>query len=175
MMERTVYYCYASSPIGRLLLTAERGALTGLFMEPHRHAASPGEDCEENPDAAPLAAARRQLAAFFAGERRDFDLPLAPRGTEFQQRVWQGLQEIPFGATISYGELARRIGNAAACRAVGLANGRNPISIIIPCHRVIGANGTPTGYGGGLSRKVALLNFEAAVLASGPYPMPHCG
>jgi methylated-DNA-[protein]-cysteine S-methyltransferase len=102
----------------------------------------------------------RQLEAFFAGELRDFDFPLKPRGTEFQQRVWKLLREIPFGETISYGELARRAGNPAASRAVGLANGSNPISIIIPCHRVIGSNGKLTGYGGGLPNKRWLLDFE---------------
>ena len=102
----------------------------------------------------------RQLRAFFAGELRDFDLTLLPQGTEFQRRVWHALCGIPFGETISYGELARRIGNPAASRAVGLANGANPIPIVIPCHRVIGSSGKLTGYGGGLEKKRWLLDFE---------------
>jgi len=118
--------------------------------------------------------AKRQLTAYFEGNLSDFDLPLSMQGTPFQQRVWDELTRIPYGTTISYGELARRIGNANASRAVGLANGRNPISIIVPCHRVIGANGTLTGYGGGLPRKAALLYFEASVLTNGPrhFEMP---
>jgi methylated-DNA-[protein]-cysteine S-methyltransferase len=106
----------------------------------------------------------RQLDAFFAGELRDFDLRLKPRGTAFQQRVWKLLCDIPFGETISYGELARRAGNPAASRAVGLANGSNPIAIVIPCHRVIGSNGKLTGYGGGLPNKRWLIDFERSQL-----------
>lgn len=113
-----------------------------------------GEGCGHS------SALAHQLEEFFAGERRDFDLPLAPVGTGFQQRVWAELLKIPFGVTISYGELARRIGNPSASRAVGRANGTNPIALIIPCHRVIGANGSLTGYGGGLDLKEKLLNWE---------------
>lgn len=108
-----------------------------------------------------LALAARQLDEYFAGERREFDLPLAPRGTGFQERVWRALLAIPFGVTRSYGELARTIGRPSASRAVGAANGKNPIAIIVPCHRVIGANGTLTGYGGGLPIKRWLLEHEA--------------
>lgn len=111
----------------------------------------------------------RQLKEFFAGERREFDLPLAPKGTEFRRRVWAQLLKIPFGETMSYGQLARRIGNPAACRAVGAANGANPIALIIPCHRVIGANGTLTGYGGGLDLKEKLLAWERS-LSGAPEP-----
>src|SRR5690606_32152543 len=102
----------------------------------------------------------RQLDAYFRGTLRTFDLPLAPQGTPFQQTVWEALRHIPYGQTVSYGELARRVGRPAAVRAVGLANGSNPIAIVIPCHRVIGANGTLTGYGGGLPTKQALLALE---------------
>lgn len=109
----------------------------------------------------------RELDEFFAGGRRSFDVPLAPKGTDFQKRVWAELLRIPFGETISYGELARRIGNPAACRAVGRANGTNPISLIVPCHRVIGSNGTLTGYGGGLDLKDKLLTWERSLL----YPL----
>ena len=108
-----------------------------------------------------------QLTAYFSGDLQQFELRLAPHGTEFQKKVWQELCRIPFGASISYGELARRIGQPTASRAVGLANGRNPISIIVPCHRVIGANGTLTGYGGGIERKKWLLEHEAAFAPAG--------
>ena len=113
----------------------------------------------------------RQLEAFFAGQLRDFDLALKPRGTPFQQRVWSSLREIPFGETISYGELARRVGNPAASRAVGLANGSNPIAIVIPCHRVIGSNGKLTGYGGGLDNKRWLIDFERGQTTLGQHLM----
>lgn len=109
--------------------------------------------------------AAKQLRAYFAGELTEFDLPLAPAGTQFQQRVWAELQKIPYGSTINYGELARRVGNPKAARAAGAANGSNPISIIIPCHRVIGSNNHLTGYGGGIERKRFLLDFEAETLA----------
>ncbi len=145
------------SPIGALLLVGSDDALEGLFMEPHHAVADATED------AAAFRATVTQLAAWFAGERRDFDVPLAPRGTPFQRGVWSALREIPYGTTAGYGELAARLGNPGASRAVGLANGRNPISIVVPCHRVIGANGSLTGYGGGLERKRWLLAHEAAV------------
>jgi methylated-DNA-[protein]-cysteine S-methyltransferase len=121
-------------------------------------------DLPERPDQSPpLDEARRQLEAYFAGELREFDLPLAPEGSEFQLRVWEQLRAIPYGETISYGELARRVGDPAAARAVGLANGRNPLPVIVPCHRVIGADGSLTGFGGGLERKRRLLELEAGV------------
>jgi methylated-DNA-[protein]-cysteine S-methyltransferase len=118
---------------------------------------------ERRDDTPPLDEARRQLEAYFAGELREFDLPLAPEGSEFQLRVWEQLRAIPYGETISYGELARRVGDPAAARAVGLANGRNPLPVIVPCHRVIGADGALTGFGGGLERKRRLLELEAGV------------
>ena len=154
------YYAYFDSPIQPLLLTSDGTALTGLFMVEHKHGPEIGADWTENPDAAPFAETKRQLTEYFAGTRRDFDLPLLPQGTEFQRKVWQELRTIPYGGTLSYGELARQIGSPGASRAVGLANGRNPISIIVPCHRVVGANGKLTGYGGGLPRKAALLELE---------------
>jgi methylated-DNA-[protein]-cysteine S-methyltransferase len=145
------------SPIGELLLTGNGSALTGLHMEPF----------EVRPDwrrgPATFAAAEEQLRAYFAGELRDFDLPLAPRGTEFQLRVWDALRAIPYGETASYQEVAAMVGKPHASRAVGAANGRNPIAVIVPCHRVIGADGTLTGYGGGLARKRVLLELERGV------------
>jgi methylated-DNA-[protein]-cysteine S-methyltransferase len=144
------------SPIGPLLLTAAGGRLTGLFMSP----AAPPPGAVRDADGV-LAAARDQLGAYFAGAAREFDLPHGAHGTDFQQAVWSGLAAIPYGETRTYGQLAAAIGRPAAVRAVGLANGRNPISIVVPCHRVIGADGTLTGYGGGLERKQFLLDLEA--------------
>jgi methylated-DNA-[protein]-cysteine S-methyltransferase len=155
------YYTFMESPIGPLQLISDGEALTGLFMNEHKGGPGSGEDWVRDDHHALLTEARRQIDAYFAGQRKTFDLPLAARGTEFQRRVWEALSQIPYGATISYGELARRIGNPMASRAVGLANGSNPISIIVPCHRVIGANGNLTGYGGGVERKKALLALEA--------------
>jgi methylated-DNA-[protein]-cysteine S-methyltransferase len=154
------------SPIGRLLLTSDGTALTGLYMEPSRKAQST-EGWIEDLSVPPLAAAVRQLTEYFAGTRREFDLPLRPQGTAFQQRVWRELTEIPYGETWSYGELAKRIDKPSASRAVGLANGRNPISILVPCHRVIGADGSLTGYGGGLDRKRWLLAHEGSTKSPG--------
>jgi methylated-DNA-[protein]-cysteine S-methyltransferase len=155
------YFTTVESPIGELTLTGDGQALTGLYMEHHRH--RPPLDPGAVRDPAPFAEARWQLAQYFAGERTAFDLPLAPVGTPFQREVWDALVAIPYGQTISYGELARRVGRPAASRAVGLANGRNPISIVVPCHRVIGASGSLTGYGGGIDRKRFLLALETGV------------
>lgn len=149
------------SPLGPLTLTAARGCLTGLYMDVQQHRPPPeafGLPCD--PADEPFSAAAAQLRAYFAGERRQFDLPLAPAGTEFQQRVWTALRGIPYGSTWSYGQLADKIGKPSAVRAVGLANGRNPIAVVIPCHRVIGSDGSLTGYGGGLERKSFLLDLE---------------
>jgi methylated-DNA-[protein]-cysteine S-methyltransferase len=148
------------SPIGTLTLTAEGEVLTGVHMHDQRHAPVLSPVIER--DDAALAPFVAQLQAYFAGELTDFELPIEPRGTEFQRRVWSSLQEISYGETISYGELARWVGNPKASRAVGLANGRNPVAIVVPCHRVIGADGSLTGYGGGLERKVWLLEHEGS-------------
>jgi methylated-DNA-[protein]-cysteine S-methyltransferase len=153
-------YVIVDSPIGRLLLRTDGDSLTGLYMDVPGRPFPGMTDVEEDANAGPLPEAVRQLEEYFAGNRRDFDLPLCLNGTEFQQRVWRALTEIPFGDTWSYGELAKWIGNPSASRAVGLANGRNPISILVPCHRVIGADGSLTGYGGGLQRKQWLLAHE---------------
>lgn len=151
------------SPLGDLLISTSDGSLSGLWVTPHDRVPRDGW---RRDDAQPLLVeATRQLDAYFAGERQDFDLPVQAAGTPFQQLVWAALREIPYGTTTSYGVLARRIGRPGASRAVGLANGRNPISIVVPCHRVIGANGTLTGYGGGLDRKRLLLGLESATLA----------
>ncbi len=150
------------SPVGPLTLVAVDGKLTGCYMDAQRH--RPAGAVFGTPDAGPFEAAAEQLSEYFAGERLDFDLPLVMNGTAFQQRVWAALREIPYGETESYGELAARIGSPGASRAVGLANGRNPIGIIVPCHRVIGASGSLTGYGGGIERKRQLLDMEREVL-----------
>ncbi len=131
------------SPVGPLTVVAVDGGLAGLYI-----------------DAEPFATVAKQLSAYFAGELTEFDVPLNLRGTPFQQRVWAALQEIPYGRTTTYGELAVEIGSPSASRAVGLANGRNPVSVIVPCHRVVGSTSSLTGYGGGLDRKRYLLDFE---------------
>jgi methylated-DNA-[protein]-cysteine S-methyltransferase len=151
-------YTELDSPVGTLLLVGDGKALTALYMDAQRHR-PPLPDGAVRRDAA-FREARAQLTAYFAGELREFELPLSAQGTAFQRGVWQALRQIPFGQTESYGGLSRRIGKPGASRAVGLANGRNPIGIIVPCHRVIGKNGTLTGYGGGLARKQWLLDHE---------------
>lgn len=153
-------YAYIDSPIGRLSLHSDGSALTGLYMDVASRPPRAIEDWILDPNSAPLSEAARQLMEYFEGRRRTFVLPLRLHGTEFQRRVWSELREIPYGATWSYVELARRINHPNASRAVGLANGRNPISIVVPCHRVIGADGSLTGYGGGLERKRWLLAHE---------------
>ena len=166
-----ISYRYHPSPIGPLLLAASERGLCALYLQAQRHV--PDEpDPRWSPASSdhPLQAdiverTSVQLDQYFAGDRSTFDLPLDVGGTPFQQAVWTVLRAIGFGETTSYGELARRIGNPNAVRAVGLANGRNPVSIVVPCHRVIGAKGSMTGYGGGLERKVFLLELEKRVLA----------
>jgi methylated-DNA-[protein]-cysteine S-methyltransferase len=181
------------SPVGELLLTADGSALTGLWFDGGDRRDGDGQGAGTGPGQGPVAgpatgtgqgsraglrragsraddhpvlvAAVEQLTAYFDGRLRTFDLPLTPSGTVFQLRVWEALRGIPYGETVSYGEIARRLGLLpSASRAVGLANGANPISIIVPCHRVIGADGSLTGYGGGLDRKRFLLDLESDVL-----------
>jgi methylated-DNA-[protein]-cysteine S-methyltransferase len=152
-------YTYMESPIGRLLLTTDGASLTGLTMDvPDCPPVS--AEAVRDPTVGPLPVVLAQLDEYFTGRRREFDLNLRLEGTPFQRRVWAALMEIPYGATWSYIELARRIDNPKASRAVGLANGRNPISILVPCHRVIGADGSLSGYGGGVERKRWLLAHE---------------
>ncbi|WP_320784115.1 methylated-DNA--[protein]-cysteine S-methyltransferase [Streptomyces sp. CRN 30] len=146
------------SPYGPLTLVATDGALSGLYMTDQRH--RPPEETFGAPDDTPFAETTAQLGAYFAGELKEFTLDLHLAGTPFQHEVWNQLTRIPYGETRTYGELATALGNPKASRAVGLANGRNPIGIIVPCHRVVGADGDLTGYGGGLPRKRRLLDFE---------------
>ncbi len=155
-----IYLSCMDSPVGRITLTSNGLALIGLAFEEERHPRDRSGAIQE-PDAI-LIDAERQLQEYFGNWRQSFDLPLQPEGTEFQREVWTLLGQIPFGETISYLDLAKRVGKEKAVRAVGMANGRNPISIVIPCHRVIGANGALTGYGGGLWRKELLLRHEGA-------------
>ena len=150
-------YAVHDSPIGPLTLVERDGALAGLYLTDHRH--MPGLEGER--DDTVLPEVREQLAAYFARDLEEFSLRTAVVGTPFQQRVWAALAEIPYGQTWSYAELARATGNPRAVRAVGLANGRNPVSIVVPCHRVVGSDGSLTGYGGGLERKRWLLDLEA--------------
>lgn len=155
-----ITYSYIPSPLGDLLVARDESGITGLYLPTGKHAMTPVDGWERDDDA--FADVRTQLAEYFAGTRTEFDLPLHPSGTDFQLKAWQALHEIPYGTTASYGQQAVRIGSPTAFRAVGLANGQNPISIIVPCHRVVGANGSLTGYGGGLDAKRWLLEHEAA-------------
>jgi methylated-DNA-[protein]-cysteine S-methyltransferase len=163
-----MYFKWMDSPVGRLLLTADGRSLTGLYLDGQKHFPAITPEWQEAEHLAPFLQTQAQLTAYFNHDRHQFDLPLAPVGTEFQQQVWQQLRHIPLGQTISYGTLAAMVGKPSASRAVGAANGRNPISIIVPCHRVIAANGKLTGYAGGLNRKQWLLRHEGAIAPTSP-------
>jgi methylated-DNA-[protein]-cysteine S-methyltransferase len=154
-------YTYVDSPLGELLLAGAGGALHLVSFPSGKGRRRPERAWTE--DAAPFRAATRQLGEYFAGRRERFELELAPAGTEFQLAVWRGLRRIPYGRTWSYAELAARIGRPKAMRAVGAANGANPLPIVVPCHRVIGADGSLTGFGGGLPAKRLLLELEGAL------------
>ena len=154
-----MYYCYLKTQIGDLLLAGDDGSLSLIGFPKGKMRHDPQPDWILNEE--PFAAVRQQLEEYFAGDRKDFDLPLHLSGTEFQVQVLEELQRIPYGETTSYGDIAQRIGRPKAMRAVGAANGRNPIPIVIPCHRVIGSSGDLTGFGGGLDTKEALLRLEA--------------
>ncbi len=151
-------YCYYQSPLGKLLLIGNEGILEELHFPNAAEEVCTGQDRQYNETV--FDEVLTQLTEYFAGKRQVFDFKIMPKGTDFQKRVWQELQKIPFGKTASYGEIAERIGNAKACRAVGMANNKNPIPIIVPCHRVIGKNGSLIGFGGGLDLKRQLLDLE---------------
>jgi methylated-DNA-[protein]-cysteine S-methyltransferase len=157
----TTQFTEVSSPLGTLQLTAEGGKLTGVHFPGQKHDRPAQPHWQRADDEPVLAQARGQLAEYFAGQRTSFDLPLAPAGTPFQQAVWRALLEVPFGATSTYGAIARAVGRPAAVRAVGSAVGANPLGIVVPCHRIIGRDGTLTGYAGGLERKAKLLALES--------------
>jgi methylated-DNA-[protein]-cysteine S-methyltransferase len=155
------HHTYTDGPLGRMLLTSDGLALTGLYFLGQKYQAMPPENGVDEPWAEPFAQVRAELAGYFTGARRSFDVALAPEGTPFQKRVWRALAGIPFGATLSYLALSRSLDAPRSVRAVGSAVGRNPISILIPCHRIIGSDGSLTGYAGGLERKRKLLALEA--------------
>ncbi|HBX36466.1 MAG TPA: cysteine methyltransferase [Pseudohongiella sp.] len=154
----TTYYSVYESPVGSLLLAGDGSALRLIGFPSGKAARQPQPDWMRRNEA--FKQVKQQLQAYFAGELKSFDLNLAPQGTDFQRQVWQALQQIPYGATASYGDIARQIGRPDASRAVGAANGQNPIPIVIPCHRVIGSDGSLTGFGGGLACKRQLLVLE---------------
>jgi methylated-DNA-[protein]-cysteine S-methyltransferase len=155
-----IHHTTIDSPLGELTLVADDGALTGVYYPEHSHRPAPVTFGPRTDDG--FEAATEQLGEFLRGERTEFDLPLAPRGNAFALRVWELLRRIPYGDTRSYGQLAAQLGDPGLARAVGAANGRNPISVIVPCHRVVGADGALVGYAGGLDRKRFLLDLEAA-------------
>ena len=156
------YYDYLKSPHGRMLLVASDDALTGVYFVGQKY--QPRIEAHWKRDArhAPLNKAKRELSEYFGGKRTRFSVPLAPEGTAFQRAVWKAIAKVAFGRTIAYGELARRAGRPGSARAAGAATGRNPLGVIVPCHRIVGANGALTGYAGGLSKKRALLALEGA-------------
>ena len=155
-----IRYRRIETPLGHLFATAVDGALTGIYFEQGRHAPAISSGWLYDPGYAPLLACDRQLREYLDGRRQAFDLPLAAAGSPFQLRVWEEIARIPYGTTVTYAELARRAGAAGSARAAGAATGRNPFSIVVPCHRVIGSSGNLTGYAGGLQRKVKLLDLE---------------
>jgi methylated-DNA-[protein]-cysteine S-methyltransferase len=169
-MANVFSYGLVDSPVGSLLLTSDGRGLTGLY--PATHARRPALDGGWVRQDAFFTGVKDQLEAWFAGRLTRFEVTLAPVGTVFQRRVWDALLEIPYGTTVTYGELASQLGNPKASRAVGLANARNPISIIVPCHRVVGRSGKLTGYAGGLDLKRTLLGHEAQVAMHGSWPTP---
>jgi methylated-DNA-[protein]-cysteine S-methyltransferase len=157
----TLFYKEMKSPVGKLKLVASSRALVAVLWEKERPNRVKLDEMSIDPRHPILIETERQLSEYFSGKRTQFDLPLQPEGTEFQKKVWRALREIPFGKTRSYLELARTVGSPKASRAVGAANGKNPLSIVVPCHRVVGADGTLTGFAGGLKTKAALLALEA--------------
>ena len=161
MSNHVMRYTYIESPVGILMLAGDSEGLADIRFMEGRHPATPPEASWIEDDK-PFREAVAQLRAYFDGKLREFNMPLAPKGTQFQLQVWSALREIPYGKTISYAELARRIDKPKAVRAVGAANGRNPLAIVIPCHRVIGSDGSLTGYGGGMRNKQLLLALEGS-------------
>ena len=161
-----IRYARFATEYGTVYATAEGASLTGIYFEGGRHAPPISEEWTEDASGAPLRECARQLAEYFNGRRQAFALPMAPRGTPFQERIWKEIAAIPYGATLTYAELARRAGAPGAARAAGAATGRNPLSIVVPCHRVVGSAGGLTGYAGGLDRKERLLRLEGAPAAA---------
>jgi methylated-DNA-[protein]-cysteine S-methyltransferase len=156
-------YDFHESPFGRMLIVAADTRLCGVYFEGQKHQAKIATQWRRDPHHAPLQQAKRELAEYFAGRRRRFEIAVAPEGTPFQLAVWHAIAAVDFGATITYSELARRAGAPGSVRAAGAATGRNPLTIIVPCHRIVGSDGSLTGYAGGLERKRALLALESAI------------
>jgi methylated-DNA-[protein]-cysteine S-methyltransferase len=157
------YYDFYESPHGQMLLVAAAEGLCGVYFDGQKYHPQVGPEWRRDVRHTPLRQVRRELAEYFGGERKHFEIALAPKGTPFQRSVWKAISTVSFGKTISYGELARRAGCMGSARAAGAATGRNPISIIVPCHRIVGSNGSLTGYAGGLDRKRALLALESGI------------
>lgn len=157
------YYDLYRSPHGAMLLVADASALTGVYFERQKYHPMLGPDWCRDPNHPPLRQVARELDEYFAGRRRRFETPLAPHGTPFQSAIWRAIAAVPFGSTITYRELAHSAGFDGSARAAGAATGRNPLSIVVPCHRIVGSNGSLTGYAGGLARKRALLEHEGAL------------
>ena len=157
-----MYYDTFNSPQGEMLLVATKRGLCGVYFKGQKYFPDKGREWQRDPGHAPLKQAKRELTQYFAGRRKRFEIALAPQGTPFQRAVWKQISKLAFGKTATYGELARRAGHTGSARAAGAATGRNPLSIIVPCHRVMGADGSLTGYAGGLQRKRALLALEGA-------------
>ena len=161
-----IRYATYESPLGTVIAIANDEGIWSIDFVDAKYARRIGADWVEDADHPPLRECFRQLAEYFAGERREFDLPLAPRGTSFQERVWKEIARVPYGETISYGELAKRAGAPGQARAAGAATGRNPVGVVIPCHRIVGSDGSLTGYAGGLHRKQSLLELEGVLQRS---------
>ena len=157
------YYDFYESPHGQMLLVAQGEALAGIYFDGQKYHAQVRPEWRRDAQHEPLREAKRELTEYFAGERKHFETALAPEGTPFQRSVWKAISTVGFGETITYGELARRAGCAGSVRAAGAATGRNPLTIIVPCHRIVGSNGSLTGYAGGLDRKRALLALESGI------------
>lgn len=157
----TTSYDYYDSPHGRMLLTADEKAITSVSFIGQKYAPRVQGDWQRDARHAPIWQAKRELAEYFGGQRKRFSVKLAPQGTPFQRAIWKAIAQVAFGKTIAYAELARRAGRPRSARAAGAATGRNPIGIIVPCHRIVGSNGALTGYAGGLAKKKALLALEA--------------
>ena len=162
-----IRYARFKTPLGTVLAIAAGGVITGLHFEGAKHAPAVAPEWREDPYASPLQECAQQLSDYFAGKRQCFDLPVAPQGTPFQQRVWREIAQVPFGATITYAELASRAGSPGSARAAGAATGRNPLAIVVPCHRIVGTGGALTGYAGGLERKRSLLAHEGTGIGDG--------
>jgi len=172
-MMTVVYFDCMPSPLGEMVLASDGEALSGAWFDGQRYQPQIGPAWQRRPDLPLLRRAATELAEYFAGERITFDVPLAPVGTPFQRDVWRAIASVPYGATIAYRDLAARAGRPESTRAAGTATGRNPLSIIVPCHRIVGADGALTGYAGGLARKRALLALEhAAIAAAAPRVAP---